>query len=172
MAHIYVKNSLSNLKAAKVDLNLPMYVTTDSKGEPIWVLEVGTTYPSASGTRIRPSYINKVTAFEELDSAVANAISEIASQIDWLPLVDDNDPPYITDYRPEGPNKSIGSNVYIDIREDAPTAGIDLSEMEVSIDVGDAEFDITSECRVDGTPFEYVIQWQPPERVYKRYDEE
>lgn len=172
MAHIYVKNSLSNLKAAKVDLNLPMFVTTDSNGEPIWVLEVATTYPSVSGTRIRPSYINKVTSFEELDSAVAEAVSEIASQIDWLPLVDDTDAPYIDDYRPEGSNVSIGSNVFIGIREDAPTAGIDLSEMEVTIDNGEVEFDITSECEVDGNPFEYFLKWAPPDRIYKRYDEE
>lgn len=173
MAHIFVKNSLSNLKAAKLNLNLPVYVTTDSNGDPIWLLEVATTYPSISGTKIRPSYINKATSFEDLDSAVAEAVSEIAKQIDWLPLSDDVDAPYVSKFNPkEGDNVSIGSNIFINIKETAPSAGIDLSDMALIIDVGSAEFDITSECEINGNPFEYTIKWEPPMRVYKRYEEE
>lgn len=169
MAHIFVKNSLSDLKAAKVDINFPIYVTTDSKGEPIWVLETATTYPSASGTAIRPTYINNATAFEDLDEAVAETISKIASQIDWLPLVEDTEPPYIEEYRPIGEAVSIASNIYIDIKEDAPSAGIDLSDAKIILNNGVRDFDITNECVMDGDPFYYNIHWKPTSRVTGHY---
>ncbi len=169
MAHIFVKNSLSNLKAAKLDINFPMYVTTDSEGDPIWLLETATTYPSASGTAIRPVYIDKATRFEDLDEAVAEAVSEIASQIDWLPLEEDNDPPYIVEIRPLGAEVPIASNVYIDIREDAPSAGIDLSEVKVTVMTGETDFDITNECTITGDPFYYNIHWEPPSRITRNY---
>lgn len=172
MAHIFVKNSLSNLKAAKVDINFPMFVTTDSDGDPIWLLETATTYPSASGTSIRPVYINKATKFADLDEAVAEAVSEIASQIDWLPLEEDDSPPYVVDIRPIGEEVSIASNIYIDIREDAPSAGIDLSEATVVVTTEGTDFDITEECSITGDPFYYNIHWEPPSRITRNYKQE
>jgi len=172
LAHIYVKNSLSNLKAAKVNINLPAYVSTDSEGDPIWLLEVATTYPSVSGTKIRPVYINKATPFEELDAAVASAVSKIASQINWLPLAKDDSPPYVTEAKPMGSAVSIASNIEIDIREDAPSAGIDLSEVEIVLNTGAVDLDITNECVIAGTPFEFNIHWEPPVRLTQHYDEE
>lgn len=171
MAHIFVKNSLSDLKTAKLDINFPIYVTTDSKGDPIWVLETATTYPSVSGTQIPPSYVNKATAFEDLDEAVADSISKTASQIDWLPLVEDADSPYIDEIRPVGDSVSIASNIYIDIREDAPSAGIDLSEAVITLNNGTVDFDITNECVITGSPFYYNIHWEPPSRVTRNYTE-
>ena len=172
MAHIFVKNSLNISKAAKMDVNFPIYVTTDSEGDPIWLLEVATTYPSASGTDIKPVYIDKVTSYEDLDDAVAKAVSDISKQIDWLPLEEDNEPPYINDYCPEGENTSIFSNVYINIKENAPSAGIDLSDTKVILNNGVFDFDITEECFISGNPFEYEIRWLPNFRYLKHYNEE
>jgi hypothetical protein len=172
MAHILVKNSLSNYKAVLVDINFPVIVTTDSKGEPQWVLETATTYPSASGTKVRPAYAHKATAFNNLDDAVADAISELAKQIDWLPLVEDGDPPYISDIKPLGEEVSIASNIHIDIKDDVPSAGIDLSDVKVTITTGNTEFDITNECIMDGDPFFYNIHWEPPSRVTRTYKQE
>jgi len=172
MAHIFVKNSLNTSKAAKVDINFPIFVTTNSDGDPIWVLETATTYPSASGTDILPAYINKATAFDNLDEAVAETVSEIASQIDWLPLVEDDEPPYITEVRPIGENVSIASNIYIDMQEDAPSAGINLSDVEVILNNGSTDFDITDECIIAGNPFSYNIHWETPWRFTRHYRED
>jgi len=172
MAHILVKNSLSNYKAVLVDINFPITVTTDSAGDPQWVLETASTYPSASGTKIRPAYAHKATAFNSLDDAVADAISEIAKQIDWLPLVEDDTPPYISDIRPLGGAVSIASNINIDIKDDVPSAGIDLSEVKVTLTTENTEFDITDECVMDGDPFYYNIHWEPPTRVTRNYKQE
>jgi len=172
MAHILVKNSLSNYKAVLVDINFPIVVTTDSEGDPQWVLETATTYPSASGTRIRPAYVHKATAFNSLDDAVADAISKLAKQVDWTPLAEDDTPPYISEVRPLGGAVSIASNIHIDIKDDVPSAGIDLSEVKVTITTENTEFDITDECVMDGDPFFYNIHWEPPTRVTRNYKQE
>ncbi len=172
MAHILVKNSLSNYKAVLVDINFPIVVTTDSEGDPQWVLETATTYPSASGTDIRPVYAHKATAFNSLDDAVADAISEIAKQIDWEPLVEDEDPPYVTSIKPLGGAVSIASNINIDIQDDVPSAGIDLSDVKVTLTTGNTDFDITDDCVIDGDPFYYNIHWEPPSRITRNYKQE
>lgn len=172
MAHIFVRDSLSVEKAARLDINFPIMVTTDSKGDPIWLLEVATTYPSASGTDIGPIYIDKVTPYEDLDEPIADAVSEIAKQIDWLPLVEDTDPPFVAEYRPEGNNVSIMSHIHIDLEEYHPSAGIDLSQVEVILNNGVMDFDITSECFITGSPFRYNVLWKPSSIEFKHYDNE
>ena len=167
MAHIFVKNSLSELKAAKISVNIPTVVTTTSKGDPIFVLEVATTYPSVSGTNIRPTYVDKVKGIETLDDAVDNSVSIIASQIDWTPLSIDDTPPYVDEISPVGNNVSIASNVFINIKDITPSAGIDLTDAQVFLHNGFVEFDITEECEVEGTPFSYNLYWQPPLRIMK-----
>lgn len=165
MAHIFVKNSLSELKAAKISVNIPTVTTTTSKGDPIFVLEVATTYPSASGTNIRPTYIDKTKDIETLDNAVDDSVSKIASQIDWLPLTKDDSAPYVVEAIPFGDNVSISSNIFINIKEIMPSAGIDLTDVQVFLHNGFVEFDITEECEVEGTPFSYNLYWQPPLRI-------
>jgi len=165
MAHILIKNSLSELKAAKLNVNIPTMVTTTSEGDPIFVLETGTTYLSASGIKIRPEYVDKVNGFKNIDEALANSISKIASQIDWTPLTKDDSSPYVIEKRPVGSNVSISSNVYIELKDDTPSAGIDLSDVQIFLDNGVIEFDITDECEVGGTPLSYSIHWRPPFRI-------
>jgi len=172
MAHIFVRNSLGINTNVKIDVNFPVIVTTGSEGEPKWLLEVATTYPSISGTDIRPIYINKTTAYDDLDEPIADAVSEIASQIDWYPLVDDLLIPFVSEYRPSGENVSINSNIYIIIKDDLPSAGIDISNMQVVLNNGMIDFDITTECSIEGDPFEYLIQWIPELRLRRSYNEE
>lgn len=168
MAHIFVKNSLSELKAAMVDINFPKLVTKESKGDSIYLLSAETTYPSMSGTKIPPIYIDKVNC-TNLDYAIDEAVSTIASQIDWLPLTIDSEAPYIDKFSPSGDDVSIASNIYIEIVDDIPSAGIDLSEMTVVLNTGESNFDITDECKIKGNPLHYRIFWEPKERIQKTY---
>lgn len=172
MAHIFVRDSLTVTKAARLDINFPIMVTTNSEGDPIWLLEVATTYPSASGTDITPVYVNKATSYEDLDEPIAEAVAKIAKQIDWLPLVEDTQAPFVVEYRPEGENVSIMSHIYIDLEEYHPSAGIDLSDAQVVLNNGVFDFDITSECVVTGNPFRYNLLWRPRSIEFKRYDSE
>lgn len=174
MAHFYVKNSLNYNKAVRVNVSfIRGYDVAAGDGDPITILELATTYKNTAGEKITPVYINKVGSNTELDSVMANAVSEIAKQIDWSLLLEDTEPPRVAKYSPVGDSVSIGSNIFVNIKEDSSlAAGIDLSELEVILDVGEVEFNITEECEIKGTPLEYTVQWSPPKRVYKHYYEE
>lgn len=172
MAHIFVKNSLSELKAVLVDVNFPKYVLPDSKGDSLYLLEVGTTYPSISGSRVAPIYVNGCNGYRTLDEAVDDSVSKLMSPIDWGTLTTDVSKPYTTDIRPVGPEVSLNSNIFIDIVDDIPSAGIDLSDLQIILTTDEVEFDITSECVLKGTPFSYNIHWEPKLRLQRNYIEE
>ena len=172
MPHILIKNSLSNLKAAKLNINIPSFVSVRSGGDPKWFLEIATTYPSVSGTNIAPVYIDSTLNFDEIDEAVATAVSNIAAQIDWGELELDDAAPYIIKNYPVGEAVSIASNIIIELKDDIPSAGIDLSDVEVILNTGGVDLDITSECFIEGTPFNYVIRWEPSDRKYSYYMED
>lgn len=170
MAHIFVKNSLSNLKNAKINVSFPKFVTPDTEGDPVYVIETATTYKKADGYNIRPCYVHNTEQFKNLDEAIANSVSVIAAQIDWLPLVKDVETPYITAATPVGNDIPISSNVYVDITDNHPSSGIDLSNAKITLYNGQQDFDITTECKISGDPFQFSIQWIPP-REFRRYSE-
>lgn len=172
MAHFFVRNSLNTEKSVKIDLSFARYVDGPAvDGDLKWVLEIGTTHPSISGTRIRPVIVNNVENYKNVDAVIAEAVSIIASQIDWDPLVADTEAPFVGSVLPEiNAQVPIESNVYIDIKDNYPSSGLDLSEMVVTINNGVIDFDITDECTVTGDPFHYTVHWKPPQRNYKYYN--
>lgn len=91
--------------------------------------------------------------------------------IDWLPFVPDRKPPYMDSYGPEGSSVPIGSNIFMVIKDKLPSAGIDISNMKVTLNNSVQDFDITSEVDVTGDPYLYIIRWSPRLRVYSRYDD-
>jgi hypothetical protein len=88
-------------------------------------------------------------------------LSELCSEIDWSPFVKDGEPPYLVSVSPTGDNTPIGSNVYLKIKEELPSSGIDLSDINIIINNGTVDFDITSEIEVTGDPYEYELRWTP-----------
>ena len=171
MAHIFVRNSLNNTKTVKLNVTLPKYVVKGhDDGDSRWLLEVATTYLSASGTKIRPEFIDTTESGMNVDELIEVAVSNIASQIDWTPFVDDVDTPYVTTTAPASVGEvPIHSNVYIDIKDDVISAGVDLSEMKIIINNGTKDFDITEECKITGDPFGFKIAWKPTMRKYNTY---
>ncbi len=172
MAHFYIRNSLNYNKTVKIDVSfIRGYDVNSNDGDPRWFLELATTEPSASGTKIPPEYINNIYDETKLNQLIDNAVSNISSKIDWGVLLEDTDSPYVYDFFPKsvGGIVPIESNVDISIKDDFPSAGLDLSNISVSLDVDGAVFDITSECEIEGDPFRYNIHWEPPSRVYENY---
>lgn len=172
MAHIIVKNSLSNNKAVLVDVNIKDIVTNTSDGDPIWVMETATTYPSVSGTLIRPVYVANTANFEDVSEVVDYSVSKIAQQIMWGELIEDVDAPYVDYIYPVGSNASIASNIVIDIIDAMPSAGIDLTDVKVILDTEGTSFDITNECSIVGDPTHYTFYWEPKIRVFNTYNGE
>ena len=117
MTEFYVHNSLNITKSVKFNITLRYFVVKGEQGEHVWVLEIGTTHPDINGDPISAKKIHRISA-EDLDEIIEDAVSEMCTQIDWSPFVSDTAAPYIDTLYPEdGTTVSIGSNVYIKIKE-------------------------------------------------------
>lgn len=172
MAHFYVRNSLNYNQTVKINISFVRgYDVNDGDGDPRWFLELGTKQTTSSGTEILPQFINNVTDINKLNDLIADAVSKIASQIDWEPLVDDNDSPYVYNVIPTtiGVDVPIESNIDITLKDDMPSSGLDLNDAIITLITTESIFDITNDCTIEGTPFEYKIHWEPPIREYKYY---
>jgi hypothetical protein len=170
MSEFYVHNSLNITKSVKFNITLRYFVIKGERGDHMWVLEIGTTHPDRNGDPISAKKIHRISA-EDLDEIIEDALSDLCSQIDWSPFVGDVDAPYVDTLYPEdGTTVSIGSNIYMVIKEKLPAAGIDLSNLRVTLNNSMVDFDITSEVSIEGDPYEYNLKWSPPLRVYDTYD--
>lgn len=168
MAEFWVRHSLNPNKAVKFNITLRYFVAAGEKGEHIWVLEIGTTYPDADGKAIVAKKVHLISA-EDLDEIIEESLADLCAQIDWSPFVADKYAPSLIDVSPTGSGISIWSNVEFTITDKLPSAGIDLSNMKVILNNSMTDFDITSECRIEGDPYQYEFVWGPQIRVYGRY---
>jgi hypothetical protein len=169
MADIYVINSLNYSKAVKFNIGLRRIIPKDRDGDFLWILEVGTTESGIDGRDHLAVKVNEINV-DNVDDVLENAVSNLCNYIDWRPLLRDIKKPVVENVYPEGEDVSIASNVVIDMKDHLPSAGMDLSNMKVSINSGVFDFDITSEVEVSGDPYEYTLEWRPRIREYKRYE--
>jgi len=163
MAEIFVRNSLNSRKSIKINLALREFTDKNSEGESKWFLELGTQELTASGTLIPPQLINNVSA-SNVEEEIEGAIGKICSYVDWGDFEADTVAPYIRNFYPIGAATPINSTVVMNIVEDLPSAGIDLSEAKVTFNNGTINFDITSEINIEGDPYDYKIWWKPPKK--------
>jgi len=171
MAEFYVVNSLNNKKAVKFNITLRYVVPTNAEGDHKWVLEVGTTEPDKNGDKL-PSKKIYLTDLNNIDEVIENNVNQMCELIDWSPFIEDKSPPFIESYTPlnGATNVSIISAVECIIKEQLPSAGIDLSGMKVMFNNGMAEFDITNEIEIEGDAYEYKLRWVPKRIVYSTYN--
>ena len=169
IAEFWVTNSLNDNKSVKFNLTLRYFVIKGEKGEHMWTLEIGTTHLDLNGDPISPKRVHNISA-DDLDDVIESAVVDLCAQIDWSPLSIDRRAPYVDSYSPSGNNTPIGSKVYITIKDNLLSAGIDLSEMKVILNNGMVDFDITSELEITGDPYEYQLKWDTPLRVYDTYE--
>jgi len=171
VTEFFVHNSLNITKSVKFNLTLRYFVIKSERGEHCWTLEIGTTHSGINGEAYLSKKIHNIVA-EDLDEVIEGVISELCAKIDWSPYVVDKEPPIIVDILPaDGDNNvGIGANISFKLKELLPSAGIDLSGLEVVLNNGTVDFDITDELIISGDPYEYVIKWNPLLRIYDTYD--
>lgn len=171
MAEFYVRNSLNLNKAVKFNITLRYFVIKGVKGEHVWTLEIGTTYLDINGDSIVPKRVHSISA-DNFDDVIESGLAELCTQIDWSPLANDKWYPYVLECSPADgeTDVDIHSNVNVTLRDDFPTAGMDLSNMKITLNNSMVDFDITNEIEIDGDPHEYSFIWRPPMRVYDTYD--
>jgi hypothetical protein len=171
MAEFYVTNSLNLSKAVKFNITLRYFVLLGEGGDHKWVLEIGTTHPDINGDRIIAKKIYGISA-EDLDQVIEEGVAELCSQIDWSPLVQDKVKPYVYSTTPEDGDTdvSIMTDIYVTIKDNLPSAGIDLSNMVITLNNSMETFDITNEVVITGDPYEFSLRWTPPLRVFDTYE--
>ena len=96
-------------------------------------------------------------------------MAELCDKVDWTPLVRDKEAPHVDEVTPTGLNTSINASVFVTLVDDLPSAGIDLSNMKITLNNSMIDFDITSEVTIEGDPYEYVLRWDPSIRVHDTY---
>ena len=101
MSEIFVKHTLNPRKAVKFNLHLRKYTLTDTEGETVWLLEIGTVEPDLNGDPIPPKYVHKLTV-DALEDAINKAVAEICSLIDWGEFDIDRYPPLVRTFSPLG----------------------------------------------------------------------
>jgi len=170
MAEFYVYNSLNPNKVVKCNISFRYFIIKRVKGEFVWTLEIGTTHTDSNGDAIAPQRVYSVSV-ANFDEMIEIALAKICAQIDWSPLTTDKSAPKVTSNLPldDDSDVDIGQNVYITLEDSLPSAGIDLSEMKVTLNNGVVDFDITNELDINGDPYKYDIHWEPPKRVRSRY---
>ncbi len=176
MAEVIVKSSLNPHKAVRFNISLKKFHARLGNAEEKYYLEVGTThsgiflegdhvtYSGTEGVKIRPYYLDKTNNINT-DKEISNILGYLSSYIDWENIYEDKKSPYVASMSPIGEDVSLYANINLKIVDDIPTTGIDLSEIEVILDNGTVEFDITSEVSINGDPFMYDLFWQPKLRV-------
>jgi hypothetical protein len=170
MAEFFVRHTLNYNKTVRFNITLRYFVIKGEEGEHMWTFEIGTTHEDMNGDSISSKKVHNISA-ENLDEVIETALADLCSQIDWTPLVDDKEAPFVDSFSPSGTDVSIGSNIRIIIKDGLPSAGIDLSNMKIILNNGMQNFDITSEVEtVDAYYNEYELKWVTPLRVYKTYD--
>lgn len=164
MADFVVRNSLNPYKAVKLNITFQQQVLEGEEGELFWLVEINTTEPDLNGDPIKSEYIH-LRSLTYLDEEIQEAVSAISAQIDWSPYIEDTREPVVYSYSPsETSNVSIDSYIELVLKDILPSAGIDLSSINVKLN----EEDITNQCEITGDPYEYKVKWVP-NRVYETF---
>jgi len=170
MAEFFVRHTLNYNKTVRFNITLRYFVIKGEEGEHMWTLEIGTTHEDVSGDSISAKKIHNISA-KNLDEVIETALADLCSQIGWTPLVDDNEAPLVDNFLPTGNDVSIGADIRIIIKDELPSAGIDLSNMKIILNNSMQDFDITDEMElVDFYYSEATLKWVTPLRVYETYD--
>lgn len=166
MANFLIRNSLNPNKVVKLGISFQQIVLKGTEGEPVWLVEVATNELDEYGNGIPSEFIH-LTSLENLDKEIEKIAAVISDKVDWTPLVVDSRAPFVDSYFPfETSDVNIDSSVSVVINELLPSAGIDLSSIEVALD----GFDITNEVAISGDPYSYTLKWKPQTIVYDTYE--
>ena len=165
MATYTIRNTLNSIKVVSCTISFRRIVNKDEDGEPVWLVEINTMEPHKNGGIIPTEFIHSVST-SNLDIEIKKVTEHISSQIDWEPLSTDVGSPAIINSSPNNNSVvDINSDVWFDIKESLPAAGIDINSLKMFVN----DIDVTNQLDVDGDPYMYRIRWKPAMRVYDYY---
>lgn len=163
MAYFTVRNSLNPSRVAVLGITYRQLVDKNSyDGELIWVLEVATDEVDVNGDPIPPVFVH-LTSESSLDAEISNAVAAISEKIDWEPLAEDGRAPYVDSQYPASTTASIWDNVWVNIKEIFPSAGIDPDSIQMFVN----GTEVTDDLEITGDTYDYKVTWSPPGRLFK-----
>lgn len=153
-------------------MTLRYFVLSSSEGDHKWTLEIGTRYLDTNGDSIPSKRVHTIDV-SNLDEIIEDAVADICALIDWGQIERDVKAPYVS-YNSipttSGVTVPISSYMKLIITDELLSAGIDLSNMRVTLNNSMVDFDITNEVDVTGDPYEYTLEWRPPLIVKETYE--
>lgn len=169
MGSFLIRNSLNPGKVVQISTAFHQQIlkTGNHDGELVWIIELGTeeTNPE-TGERIPSEFIH-TTSLKDIDKEIQKAASVIASKVNWMPLVEDMEAPYVDSVSPSEYLMDIDDNVYFTLKEDLPSAGIDKSSITMTIN----GVDVSTNLLISGDPYEYNVEWRPIARIREIIEE-
>lgn len=163
MANFLLRNPLNPSKLVNLGITYSQLVNVkDRERELIWVIEIATTETTVSGLAIPPEIIH-LTSLESMDDEIREAVERISAKINWEPLVADTRAPLIEEVSPSTYVTSIYSDVMFKLIDLQPSAGIDLTSIQVFVN----DIDVSSDLIIEGDEYGCDVTWRPRIRVYE-----
>jgi hypothetical protein len=160
MSDLYVKSALNPYKAVKFNLSLVELSTPNLEGESSWFLEIGTLEKAKDGSSIAPVYIDAIY-YKHLDKVIEKEVNFLCTQINWDNVLQDKQAPLVVGYGPKGSNVDIDSYITFVLEDTLPSSGLDLSNISITLNNGEVDFDITDKFKISGNPFRSEWKWKP-----------
>ena len=164
MAEIFVRHCLSDKKAVKFNFAITRSILKHptSEGDEVWLLQIGSETKDKNGKALDPVYIHEFSRSDStIEDEIEGKVAELCSQLDWGELQTDTYKPLIKEFFPVGNSVSTKDFVRMKLVDELPGSGMDISDIKVIFNNGDFDFDITSEAKIVGDPFEYEVVWRP-----------
>jgi len=160
-----VKILLKDAKNPDGSLVVPVTVNirqVDDKGtndgEVIYILEFLCGAVDFDRNRIDTVIISDVSAVD-IKNQIEVGLSTIGRQIDWPNQKEDESAPRVIEIFPKNEDRdvNINSHVFGTVRDYFPTAGIDLSSVELRVN----DINVTAESQIVGEETEFQFRWIP-----------
>ena len=163
MSVIFVRNSLN--ESIMIPFSVSMRQITDSSsrtGDPIWILEVGTTVFGKDGKFI-PNEIVNLTDGDNINELLEKAVSNISSKINWGIIKKDTTSPVVTSCSIiDNSEVDINNDINIILEDKLPSSGINKNSIKLKVN----GVEVTPE--IIGSPYKYKVKYKPPIK-YEQY---
>ena len=161
MAVYYLKNSLNPdgpVVPVTVDIKLIQDVVYEPDGDAIWVVDFNTEIKDTNGDTIPRYTVHLRGADQTIDDVIEDGLIWIGQRVDWGTLQDDVALPYVESYSPtQTTNVPMSSQVYFNIKDEFPSAGIDPSSITLTVN----GIDVTDQLDITETASVTKVKWEP-----------
>jgi hypothetical protein len=165
MASFLLRNPLNPGKVVSLGITYTQVIDVkDKTRELLWVVEIATNETTVSGVAISPEIIHLID-LDSMDAEIKEAVERISAKINWEPLSEDTRAPIIEEISPSTYTAAITSAVSFGLIDLQPSAGIDLSSIQLFIN----DIEVSPDMIIEGDEYGCNVSWRPRIIVYDTY---